>query len=131
MQQILFLSMKDALAIHEDQISRYGGLNGIRSTELLESAINEPQASFDNVYLYRNIYEMAACYLFGIIKNHPFVDGNKRTGIICATLFLRYNDIMIQPTRKEFYDLALEVASSKIKKKEIVQRLESFAVHDA
>ncbi len=131
MQRILFLTIQEILAIHDDQISRFGGLNGIGSKELLESALAEPQASFDKVYLHKDLYEMAACYLFGIIKNHPFLDGNKRTGIVCAILFLRYNHIKIQPSQEAFYELALEVASSKKNKNEIAQELKKFVDFDA
>ncbi|MEX0849673.1 MAG: type II toxin-antitoxin system death-on-curing family toxin [Candidatus Dependentiae bacterium] len=131
MHCIIFLTIQEVLAIHDDQILRFGGLKGIRSQALLESTLSQPQVFFDNVYLHKDLYEMAACYLFGIIKNHPFLDGNKRTGIICAILFLRYNRVKIQPSQEDFYKLAFEVASSKKNKDEIVQELKKHVDFDA
>lgn len=120
MQNVRFLGLSEVIAINQDQINRHGGLHGIRSYELLESAVYEPQASFDAEYLHKDMAEMAACYLFGIVKNHPFLDGNKRTGIICAFLFLHYNDIHILVSQKVFYNLAMDIAASKIDKEAVI-----------
>ena len=81
------------MEIHRDQIDRYGGSPGIRDIKLLESAVATPAAGFGEDYLHTNIYEMAAAYLFHIIRNHPFTDGNKRTGAVAAIVFLMMNGI--------------------------------------
>ncbi|NUM54600.1 MAG: type II toxin-antitoxin system death-on-curing family toxin [Candidatus Hydrogenedentes bacterium] len=76
----VFLSTDDVLEIHEDQIRRYGGMAGVRDLSLLQSAAAQPCAKFNQAYLHRDAFEMAAAYLIHIVRNHTFVDGNKRTG---------------------------------------------------
>ena len=71
---------------------------------LLDSAINMPKVSFGGDYLHKDVFEMAAIYAYCIIKNHPFADGNKRTGIVCALLFLNYNSTEINVTQAEVFD---------------------------
>ena len=83
----IFLTLNQIIAIHEDQIERYGGELSVRSMELLESAVAMPSAGFGDQYLHKDIYEMAAAYLFHICMNHPFVDGNKRTADVAAESF--------------------------------------------
>jgi death-on-curing protein len=93
MSDIEFLGIDDVLEIHRDQIEHYGGSLGIRDMGLLQSAVAMPVAGFGDQYLHQDIFEMAAAYLFHITQNHPFVDGNKRTGVVAAILFLAMNDI--------------------------------------
>lgn len=118
---IKFLTVKQVLSIHIDQIKRYGGSLGIRQIELLLSALYAPESTFDKKYLYKNIYEMAAAYAYGIIKNHPFIDGNKRTGIAVALLFLRYNGYDFALTNDEIYNLGMEMANSSLSQNEVAQ----------
>jgi death-on-curing protein len=73
MSNIDFLSLQDVLLAHTDQIARYGGDPGVRDVSLLESAIAQPQATFDGAFLYGFPFEMAAAYLFHIVQNHPLV----------------------------------------------------------
>jgi len=80
----VFLGLGEVMEIHRDQIERYGGRPGIRDMGLLQSAVSMPAVGFGDYYLHSDIYEMAGAYLFHIIRNHPFVDGNKRTGAIAA-----------------------------------------------
>ena len=75
-----FLSVADVLGFHEDQLANYGGAPGVRDMGLLESAVAMPMAGFGDQYLHADLFEMAAAYLYHIVCNHPFVDGNKRTG---------------------------------------------------
>ena len=86
-----FLTQEEVLLAHETQIARHGGSSGIRDMGLLESALAMPQASFGGAFLHADHYEMAAAYLFHIVCNHPFVDGNKRTGMVAAVSFLDMN----------------------------------------
>ena len=82
-----FLTVDDVLAIAADQVERYGGAFGVRDFGLLESAVSAPLATFGGEYLYRDLCEFASAYLFSLAKNHPFVDGNKRTATAAALVF--------------------------------------------
>lgn len=88
MSEPAFLTLDEVLAIHADQIRRYGGASGLRDRGLLESALAMPRASFDGEYLHGTVFEMAAAYLYHLARNHPFVDGNKRTALMCTLVFL-------------------------------------------
>lgn len=84
---VTFLEVYEILLIHEDQINLYGGDAGIRSHELLESAVNMPRSSFEGNYLHKTIFDKASAYIFHISQNHPFLDGNKRTALASALVF--------------------------------------------
>ncbi len=75
--KVSFLTLEDALALHASRIARYGGSLGLRDLGLLESALAVPSATFGGQFLHGSLSEMAAAYLFHLVKNHPFVDGNK------------------------------------------------------
>ena len=96
MPEPAFLNLADVLRIHADQIQRYGGRNGVRDFGLLESALAMPRASFGGEWLHRDTYEMAAAYGFHLCRNHPFIEGNKRTGLASALVFLELNVIYVQ-----------------------------------
>ncbi len=113
MQKIRFLDIDEVALINKGQIQLFGGLHGIRDRGLLESAVYDVQSSFGGKYLYKDIYHMAAGYAYGIIKNHPFIDGNKRTGIICSLIFLKYNEIDVVFEQEELYKLGIAIATSK------------------
>lgn len=102
------------LAIHEDQLKRHGGMPGVRDEGLLESALAQPFASFDGNDLYPTVSEKAARYGFGIIKNHPFADGNKRTGTALIIAFLRGNGIVFKPRTEDFYNAIIAVADGTL-----------------
>jgi death-on-curing protein len=116
-----FLTLDEALALHADQISRYGGLPGIRDIGLLESALAMPAATFGGHYLHADIFEMAAAYLFHIASNHPFLDGNKRVGLAAALTFLWMNDVRIRAREDELTEMVLGVATGRVDKPEIAQ----------
>src|SRR6185369_192349 len=96
-----FLTLDEVLEIHRDQIVRYGGSMGVRDMGLLQSALAQPQATFERQFLHHDIFEMAAAYLFHIVQNHPFIDGNKRVGVAAALVFLLLNDCDIKATNNE------------------------------
>lgn len=129
--KIYFLTLAEVKIIHIDQIRKYGGIHGIRDINLLDSAINYPKATFDQYYIHSDIYHMAAAYAFSIIKNHPFLDGNKRTGLIVALLFLDYNDITLNVSQEELYNIAMQIAESKIIEKEIALFFKNKSSHSA
>ena len=116
---VVFLDISEVLAIHASQIELYGGESGVRDMPLLESAVAMPQSGFGAEYLHKDIYEMAAAYLFHIVQNHPFVDGNKRAGAAAALVFLATNGILIYSDQDEFEQMVLEVAKGNFHKKEI------------
>jgi len=113
MEPVLLLTVEEVLAIHDDQIERYGGSAGVRDTNLLESAVNAVAASFGGERLHTGLVEMAGAYLYYLVKDHPFVDGNKRVGAGAASVFLKMNGIELNATEPEFGDLVLAVAQGK------------------
>jgi death-on-curing protein len=116
-----FLQVADVLMLHSNQIELYGGEHGVRDLGLLESAVAQAQASFGGQHLHEDIFEMAAAYLFHIVKNHPFMDGNKRAGAVAALLFLDLNGIGIDAPGGSIYDLTIAVAISQAGKTEIAE----------
>ena len=116
---IVFLSLDEVLALQADQISRYGGRPGLRSFELLQSAIALPAATFAGVFLHDGFPEMAAAYLFHIVRNHPFVDGNKRTGLMAMLAFLGLNGLRLDADPDAVVRLVTGVADGHTSKSEI------------
>jgi death-on-curing protein len=115
----VFLTLDEALALHGDQIERYGGSPGLRDLALLESAIAAPQATFGGEYLHTSMPEMAAAYLFHLVKNHPFVDGNKRVGLAAALAFLGLNGLWLEADPDALADLVIAVATGRADKAEV------------
>ena len=112
----LFLSLDEVLSLHEDQIRRYGGSGGARDLGLLQSAMGSAAATYGGVFLHETMFEMAAAYLYGICRNHPFIDGNKRTAVAAALTFLEMNGLEIEAGENEFYDLVIGVAEGRVTK---------------
>jgi death on curing protein len=117
------LSIDIVREIQAEVIKQFGGVNGVRDENLLASAVLTPQSSFGGKSPYADIIEIAAAYLFYICKNHPFVDGNKRTALMAAIVFLRINGIEPLPDNAEWEKLMLDVAASKIDRATTTQRL--------
>lgn len=111
-----FHTLDEILAIHRDQIERYGGTLGVRDWGLLKSAIAMPGAAFGGQYLHTDLYEMAAAYLFHIVQNHPFIDGNKRVGAVAADAFLTLNDKRLTADQDAYADLVLSIARGETSK---------------
>ena len=99
MSEPVWVDREDCLAMHEKLLERFGGLKGIRDEGLLESALNKPRHLFS--YGKPTVFEMAASYAVGIVKNHPFLDGNKRTGFVAAALFIEANGFSFQASEEE------------------------------
>jgi len=123
----IFLDVEDVLELHESQIEAHGGSSGVRDRGLLESAVAQPEVSFDGVYAHEGLFSMAAAYLFHIVKNHPFVDGNKRAGFLSAMVFLDVNGVAIEHPSEELYDLTMGVAEGRIDKATVAVELERIA----
>ena len=116
-----FLLLDKLLQIHADQIERYGGSSGVRDADLLSSAIGMAEAGFGDQYLHSDLFEMAAAYLFHIVQNHPFLDGNKRVGAMAAFTFLKLNGLTLKANESQFEALVLAVAQGKKGKAEITE----------
>jgi len=120
-----FLTIEEVLAFHSRQISKHGGEPSIRDMNLLSSAVNMPRQMFSGTFVHDSIFHMAAAYLFHIVSNHPFVDGNKRTGITAALTFLELNEIECTAKPAELYELVIRVATSSTTKEEIATFFEN------
>jgi death-on-curing protein len=123
-----FLSLAEVLEIHQDQLVRYGGEAGIRDLGLLKSAVSMPSATYGGEFLHSDIYEMAAAYLFHIVQNHPFIDGNKRTGAVAALVFLILNGYDFDAPEDSFAQMTLDVAGGKMSKPEIAVFIQRWTV---
>jgi len=119
----LFLTLSEILTIHESRLAKYGGSSGLRDNGLLESAIAMPQTSFGGEFLHPDIFTMAAAYLFHICKNHPFVDGNKRTALAACLVFLEINGYELTADEKSLEKLVIDTASGKLTKNNIAKFL--------
>jgi death-on-curing protein len=115
----LFLTLDEVLGIHADQIRRYGGRPGLRDLGSLRSALAMPETTFADEFLHGTIFEMAAAYLFHLARNHPFVDGNKRTALMCALVFLGLNDQRLDTPPGDLYELVDGVAAGGLDKAEV------------
>jgi len=114
-----FVSLDEVLALHADQISRYGGEAGVRDLALLTSALAVPQARFGGQWLHPTLHEMAAAYLFHLIRKHPFIDGNKRAGLVCAIAFLGLNGLELIADPDDLVELVLGVAEGRTDKAQV------------
>jgi death-on-curing protein len=122
-----FLSLSEVLAIHQDQIERYGGSSGIRDLDLLKSALGMPGATYGGEFLHTDIFEMASAYLFHIVKNHPFIDGNKRTGTVAALVFLDLNGYEVHAPEDDLAKAVLDVAGGAADKASLAGFLRKWA----
>ena len=99
-------------ALHQEQLRLHGGATGIRDSGLLDSALARPLQK--EAYGDPDIFDLAAAYLFGVLKNHPFVDGNKKTGLATADLFLYFNGYSLEAEQEDVIQLVLMVSTSEI-----------------
>lgn len=117
-----FLTKRLLVALHRDLIESFGGEHGIRDEGMLESALAQPEASFGTEPLHPTVYEQAAAYLFHLVKNHPFVDGNKRVAFAAADVFLRVNGLELEMSDSDAYKLVIAAADGSIDKEEIARQ---------
>jgi death-on-curing protein len=118
-----FLSVEDVLELHALQLARYGGGAGLRDPGRLDAAVAQARATFDGEFVHGDLFAMAAAYLFHIIQNHPFVDGNKRTGLLASLVFLDLNGLSVIQESETLYELTLGVAEGRIEKREVAVTL--------
>ncbi|QQO07572.1 type II toxin-antitoxin system death-on-curing family toxin [Breznakiella homolactica] len=124
---VRFLTLSEVLIIYEDQVRRYGGEYGVRDLNLLSSAVYVPQSSFNGEYLHTTVPAMAAAYGFHICQNHPFVDGNKRTALASALVFLDLNNYDFTCPEPTLYKQMMDVAKGEIKKESLITFFEKYA----
>lgn len=115
MKEPAWVNAADCLAFHEEMLARFGGLAGIRDRGLLDSALNRPRHVF--AYGHPDLFELAAAYAGGIIKNHPFLDGNKRAGFMAAALFLEINGMEFRAPEEDVVLQTLAFAAGDIRQK--------------
>ncbi|MEZ5535506.1 MAG: type II toxin-antitoxin system death-on-curing family toxin [Thiolinea sp.] len=116
----VFLDLATVKAIHDRQIEKFGGSSGIRSSELLESAIG--QSSMTHAYT-GDIFQTAAQYCISLSGNHPFLDGNKRVAAACMLVFLRLNDLQPCLTPDQLYDWTMQVATGQLRREQLAELL--------
>ena len=114
-----YLTPHKVLFIHDQVVKRTGGSQGVRDISLVESAVYRPQSTFDGNDLYIGVFDKAAALLQSLLKNHPFVDGNKRTALTSAGLFLRLNGYKLVNAKKEEVEFAIKVDNEHLKIEEI------------
>jgi len=108
------IKFEDVIEIHKILIDRFGGTSGIRDINLLKSAIERPYSGFGNIELYPSIFEKAGAIIESIIKNHPFIDGNKRVGYVLMRLILIQNKYDIKASQDEKYIFVINIANGKM-----------------
>ena len=122
------ISIDEVLQIHEILIERFGGSNGVRDNNLLQSAIARPFKTFEQNDLYPTPIDKAAAIIESIVKNHPFVDGNKRTGYTLMRLILLNNNMDIAASEDDKYEFVIKIASSELTFEQIRDWIESRIV---
>lgn len=118
---MIILTAEEILRLHRKLIDKTGGLDGVRDAGLLESSVMSCMQTFDDQELYPDIIDKAAWITFSICKNHPFIDGNKRTAVLCMLTILRINKIEISYTQKELISFGLRVAEGSMGYEQIIE----------
>lgn len=113
------ITLRQILLLHEIMIKKYGGSSGVRDMGMFESAVHRPFATFGGNDLYPDIYLKTGAFIQSIVKNHPFVDGNKRTAFSGAFIFLKKNNIDLDIEKKEAVKFMLGVANKNLSVDEI------------
>lgn len=125
--EVEFLTVEVVLPLHQRQLDRFGGGAGLLDRGFLESAVAQPQASFGGTYAHDGLFAMAAAYLFHIVSNHPFVDGNKRPELLAAQVFLDVNGVTLEHDSEAFYALTMGVAEGRIDRPVVAAELGRIA----
>jgi death on curing protein len=116
----VFLTEEEVLFLHPEALSRYGGMDGIRDISALKSAVGMPAASFGGEFLHRYPFGMAAAYAFHVAENQPFVDGNKRTAMACALMFLMQAGYSPSSPHR-LYEAMIDVGNRRLTKEGLEQ----------
>lgn len=119
------LTLEATLTFHKKIVAKTGGSSGIRDQSLIESAVSRAFATFDGIDLHKTEVEKVSIIACGLIRNHGFVDGNKRIGVSIMLLLLKLNGIEISYTQEELIDLGLRAAEGKLREDELVNWINS------
>jgi death-on-curing protein len=119
MDQIVWLLEETAIAIHQRQISEHGGIEGLRDEGLLASALARPQNLLAYAQAPPDLAALAAAYAYGIARDHPFVDGNKRTALVAARTFLLLNGVNLEASQDEKYLTFLQLAQGTVTEEQL------------
>ena len=126
MSEPIWIKDDVVLAIHRRQLSEHGGGDGVRDSGLLDSALNKPK----NLYHYKNpkpdLAALAASYAYGIARNHPFIDGNKRTAFVVCRLFLKLNGVNLTASQEEKYNIFLRLAAGGLSEQELTNWISHY-----
>jgi len=123
----IFLTVDDVLQLHDDQLERFGGSAGVRERGALESAVAVVQTTFDGKLLHGDIFEMAAAYAFHIAENQPFLDGNKRTGLDAALVFLDVNGWLVLDPDERLCNAMISLSARQLDKRGLAAILQELA----
>jgi len=124
-----YLKAEDILQIHSFIIDEIGGSHGVRDREVIASAAQAPRQSFDDEEVYANVYKKAAVYLHCIAMNHSFIDGNRRTAVTTASIFLEENGYEIVAEESNFENFAVRVVEDGLEVDAIAEWLEENSEH--
>ncbi len=130
MNEPIWISLDLILAIHERQLAEHGGGSGVRDQGMLESALARPEQKFSYGGVGVDGIELAAGYLFGLSRNHPFVDGNKRTAAVACEVFLELNGYRLLASDEDLYPLFLGLAAGEVDETALVEWLRENARPD-
>jgi len=125
MKNIIFIPKELILYFYDQLIQNYGGTYGIRDEKLLDSALEQPKATYEGKYLHDTLTKMAAAYGYHLCNNHPFVDGNKRIALVTMDVFLQRNDLEIVASEKETYKIMIQLSAGSLSKKDLITWLEN------
>ena len=122
------LSKPQILLLHEQLVAETGGSSGLRDEGMLDSALNTPFQTFAGKNVYPSLQQKAARLCFGLVKNHPFVDGNKRIGAHVMLVFLALNGIELQHTQAELSEVILQLAAGTLQSTDLLDRILSYQI---
>lgn len=127
-KQTKFLTTPQVLAIHDQVVKRFGGSLGLRDLGLLQASVERPKATFSKKFLYKSLFEKAAALFQSLLKNHPFIDGNKRTALTAAGIFLKMNGFELQNTHQEEVRFTLKVDQENLTVEQISKWLKDHSI---
>jgi death on curing protein len=124
-----YLTFAEVLELHSEIIRLWGGASGLRDVDGLEAAVAQPRMTFDDKELYPDLASKAAALCLSLVKNHPFIDGNKRVGHAAMEAFLMLNDYELRGTIEEQEDLMLRLADGRLSRDELISWVRQHIVH--
>lgn len=124
-----WMTLEEVRTLHSIQLAAFGGASGLRDAGLLESALARPQHRFHYQDPRPKLAQLAASYAFGLIRNHPFVDGNKRIGLITAFAFLDLNGLEVAASEEDTYQVFIEVAAGSMEEEDLSRWLDGHSVN--